>query len=208
MTAARAIVALAAALASCRSDMSQAPGSRAPDGEGAAPVGAPAGEAGEAGEATPADEATPAAKGDPEEGRLAGITAAHNIARSELDLPPLAWSPELAAFAAAWADTLQRGGCDLQHRPRSGPDAQRYGENIFSGSGFAPTAAQVVDAWVAERKDYDAKTGRCRGVCGHYTQVVWRKSQRVGCAMAACGETEVWVCNYDPPGNFMGQAAF
>ena len=66
----------------------------------------------------------------------------------------------------------------------------------------------VVETWAAELADYDAKKNRCKGVCGHYTQIVWRKSQRLGCGMASCGDTEVWVCNYDPPGNFLGQRPY
>jgi pathogenesis-related protein 1 len=150
----------------------------------------------------------PAAAKDAEPGRLAGITAAHNETRSELGLPALVWDAEVARFAQVWADKLKRRNCDLQHRPRKGADAQKYGENIFGAAGKQSSAAEVVGEWVAEVKDYDAKTNKCRGVCGHYTQVVWRKSQRLGCGMATCGDAEVWVCNYDPPGNFLGQRPY
>jgi pathogenesis-related protein 1 len=146
--------------------------------------------------------------GDPESGRLAGITAAHNAVRSPLGVPALTWAPEVAKFAQAWADKLKGQGCALKHRPHKGADAQKFGENVYSASGSAPTAGDVVDTWAAEVADYNAKTNRCKGVCGHYTQVVWRKSQRLGCGMASCGETEVWVCNYDPPGNFMGERPY
>ena len=148
------------------------------------------------------------ARGDPEQGRLAGITAAHNRVREPLGLPPLIWSDELAAYAQSWVDKLERKGCPLKHRPRTGPDAQRHGENIFSMTGQSATVNDVVDSWAAEVEQYDANTNRCKGVCGHYTQIVWRASQRVGCAMAACGDTEVWLCNYDPPGNFVGQRPY
>ena len=144
----------------------------------------------------------------PETGRLAGITAAHNRVRARLDIAPLEWSPELARFAQAWADKLARKDCRLQHRPPTGADKQRYGENIFSMSGDTPTADAVVDEWAAEVKDYNPKTHRCKGVCGHYTQVVWRNSLRLGCGMAACGATEVWVCNYDPAGNWDGERPY
>lgn len=183
-----ALVVAALALA-CRPDMSR---------EAARPAPADA-------DAKPAP-AEPASA--PEPGRLAGITEAHNQIRARLDIAPLAWSPELARYAQSWADKLSRSGCALQHRPRQGPDAQRYGENLFGASGQAATAEQVVAAWAAEVADYDARTGRCRGVCGHYTQVVWRDSQRLGCGVATCGDAEVWVCNYDPPGNFLGQKPY
>ncbi|MFY0532900.1 CAP domain-containing protein [Nannocystis pusilla] len=193
----------AAALA-CRPDVSRetaSPPARDPAGPPAttstsAPAPAPA--------SAPKPATAPAA--DPESGRLAGITAAHNRHRAQLDIAPLTWSPELARYAQKWADKLQRRRCDLQHRPRSGADAQRYGENLFGASGQAASAEQVVAAWVAEVAGYDAKTGRCRGVCGHYTQVMWRDSQRVGCGVATCGDAEVWVCNYDPPATSSGRS--
>lgn len=155
-----------------------------------------------------AEPAAAPAERDPESGRLVGITAAHNRVRAGLGIAPLTWSPALAEYARQWAEKLQRRGCDLQHRPRKGPDAQRHGENLYGSTGHSPTAAEVVETWAAEVRDYDPRSNTCKGVCGHYTQVVWRKSQRLGCAMAACGETEVWVCNYDPPGNFLGERPY
>lgn len=191
------LVALALALA-CRQEVSREtarpPADATPD---SAPAPSPAHK-----------QEKPAAEPAPEPGRLAGITAAHNRIRARLDIAPLTWSPELARYAQKWADKLQRRGCDLQHRPRSGPDAQRHGENLFGAGGQAATAEQVVDAWAAEVAGYNARTGRCKGVCGHYTQVVWRDSQRLGCGVATCGDAEVWVCNYDPPGNFLGQKPY
>lgn len=165
--------------------------------------GEPTSEAKSTGGSAPAE-----TRGDPEAGRLAGITAAHNRVREPLGLPPLVWSDELARYAQAWVDKLQRKGCPLQHRPRSGRDAQRHGENLFSMTGQTPTVEDVVGSWAAEVEQYDARSNRCKGVCGHYTQVVWRKSQRVGCAMATCGDTEIWSCNYDPPGNFVGERPY
>ena len=160
---------------------------------------------------SPAPGSSPApveARGEPEQGRLAGITAAHNRVRAPLELPALVWSDELARFAQTWANKLQRKGCQLQHRPGSGADAQRYGENIFSMTGQPASVADVVGSWAEEVQGYNARTNRCKGVCGHYTQIVWRASRRLGCAMATCGETEVWVCNYDPPGNFVGERPY
>ena len=36
------------------------------------------------------------------------------------------------------------------------------------------------------------------------TQFVWCKTHAVGCAVATDPRREVWVCNYDPPGNVIG----
>ncbi|MDC0668454.1 CAP domain-containing protein [Nannocystis radixulma] len=153
--------------------------------------------------ATPDDELEPRA--DPEPGPLRGITAAHNSVRAALGIPGLTWSPSVAQFAQQWADKLKAQGCIMQHRPFQGADAQKYGENIFSSWGYEPTAQDVVNDWVSEEADYDYETNTCSGVCGHYTQVVWRNSKRLGCGMAVCDDKQVWVCNYDPAGNIWGE---
>jgi hypothetical protein len=38
---------------------------------------------------------------------------------------------------------------------------------------------------------------------GHFTQLVWKAVQRVGCAYSRpnCGQGIVWACHYDPVGN-------
>jgi pathogenesis-related protein 1 len=79
-----------------------------------------------------------------------------------------------------------------------------YGENLFMIAGGSVTPDEVVQTWIAERGDYDPDTNRCAGVCGHYTQVVWRTTREVGCGMAFDSYRQVWVCEYDPPGNVAG----
>ncbi|MGH1343561.1 MAG: CAP domain-containing protein [Nannocystales bacterium] len=132
------------------------------------------------------------------------LVRVHNEARAAVGAPPLAWSSTVAATAEAWAGELASRGCDLEHST-GGP----YGENLYWSS--APQSPQaVVGSWTDEAAHYNARKNRCaRGeVCGHYTQVVWADSRNVGCAMASCGTAQVWVCNYDPPGNFVGQRPF
>ena len=71
--------------------------------------------------------------------------------------------------------------------------------------------SKVVDSWGGEKGFYDHTSNRCRAgkVCGHYTQVVWRDSTEVGCGMAVCANaSQVWVCNYRPPGNYVGQKPY
>ncbi|KAL0660141.1 hypothetical protein Bca4012_080726 [Brassica carinata] len=128
----------------------------------------------------------------------------HNALRAKLYLPPLKWSNSLARYATRWART-RRGDCNLIHS--GGP----YGENLFWGSGKGWTPKDAVVAWASERKFYDRRTYRCKanGDCLHYTQLVWKKSLRIGCATVFCmsGDTFI-ICNYDPPGNIVGQPPF
>jgi len=118
-------------------------------------------------------------------------------------LPDVVWDEDVAAVAQAWAD-----GCVFEHSDSP------YGENLYIGSG-TPSAADAIQAWADEAAMYDYATGGCSGVCGHYTQVVWRDTARIGCGFADCDAPQgvsfagrIWVCNYDPPGNFIGQQPY
>ncbi|TKW41957.1 hypothetical protein SEVIR_1G351700v4 [Setaria viridis] len=128
----------------------------------------------------------------------------HNAARRAVGLRPLKWDERLAGYARRYA-AARSGNCALEHS--HGP----YGENLFRGSGGAGwTPAAVVGAWVRERALYDARANACRGgggrgACGHYTQIVWRATTAVGCAIVPCGggRATFAVCSYNPPGNYV-----
>ena len=135
------------------------------------------------------------------------MLAAHNAARANVSppanppIPDLEWSMKVADTAQAHANK-----CRFQH------SSSLYGENIFATSSSA-TPQAVVDSWVSEKQYYNYGNNSCSDVCGHYTQVVWADSTKLGCAMANCtknsplggGDWELWVCNYDPPGNSGGK---
>ena len=153
--------------------------------------------------------------GDGEPAELAGITLAHNQIRDMVDtadpLPFLTWSNALAATAAAWAaqciDTDQPIGL-IDHNPgRSSGHPYYVGENIF-GSGGGATGPEAVQLWAAEGANYNYATGACNGICGHYTQVVWRTTLEVGCAIHDCPGLQFGnsiVCDYGPGGNSGGK---
>ncbi|KAK1268809.1 hypothetical protein QJS04_geneDACA013860 [Acorus gramineus] len=129
----------------------------------------------------------------------------HNVARAVLGLPPLAWDVRLARYASSYARKRRRD-CALVHS--DGP----YGENIFWGSGSGWTAAQAVKYWAAERAWYDYRGNSCAPgqKCGHYTQMVWRGTRRLGCDMVSCfgGRGVFVVCSYNPPGNYVGERPY
>ena len=155
---------------------------------------------------------------DPSEpGLLAGITAAHNSVRAGVvtspPLSPLSWDTSLAATAQAWAnqcvDVAAPAGL-IDHNPnRSAGHPWYVGENIYAST--APsTGAAAVTSWASEAIDYDYANNRCTPgrVCGHYTQLVWRTTTRVGCATSYCPALAFpysVVCNYGPGGNTGGR---
>ena len=168
---------------------------------------------------------------NPEPGRLAGITAAHNAARARVPtmtpLPPLTWSPEIAMVAQAYAEKLA-ASCSNTLVHSTSQERMGWGENLAMmggvGSGPAGSAQQAVDLWESELMCYtfgpfqSGTNATCSsecsryGGCGHYTQVVWRKTQRLGCGVGECtsgsSKKAFWVCNYDPPGNYLGQMPY
>src|SRR3954451_20897809 len=123
---------------------------------------------------------------------------AHNAIRARIGLAPLVWSPQLARVAQEWADHLISTR-ELRHQANN-----HYGENLYAISGGISSPAQVVKLWADEARNYDVRTNSCAGVCGHYTQIVWRATRAVGCAEATDRYRQVWVCEYDPPGNVVG----
>ncbi|SEH06095.1 RICIN domain-containing protein [Candidatus Venteria ishoeyi] len=139
-----------------------------------------------------------------------GVVAAHNQWRAEVGLSGLNWSDDIAAHAKEWAQVLESEAgtqtfCNMRHRDQN----RRYGENLAGGYRLSPQV--VVDMWASEKKDYDITTNRCAAgkVCGHYTQIVWKNSKQLGCATAQCGNgSQVWICNYNPPGNYVGQTPY
>ena len=130
------------------------------------------------------------------------LLQAHNSIRLNLGLAPLAWSDRLAARAQEWAQSLLAKG-DFRHDPKT-----PYGENLYEITGAQARPAEVVGASASEASDYDYRSNRCKGTCGHYTQIVWRGSKEVGCAAAGGIKRQIWVCEYDPPGNVIGQRPY
>ena len=140
---------------------------------------------------------------------MKGMVARHNYWRQKVDVPPLVWSDEVAKTAQRWANELAKRGCEMEHSQGKGEFANGYGENLYWSDGMANTPDKIVDSWASEIEFFNEGTGKCKGgVCGHYTQVVWKKTTAVGCAMAKCGSQEIWVCNYNPPGNYVGQKPY
>lgn len=144
------------------------------------------------------------------------ILNAHNAWRTELGIPPLTWSADLASYAQQWVNEIvSNRDCQLQHRPQveNDPWQLKFGENIFAGGGtnWIPTVLDAVASWGEEKTGFNFDTKECKDgeTCGHYTQLIWSSTKQIGCAVAQCPDgNAIIVCNYDPGGNISGEKPY
>ena len=74
---------------------------------------------------------------------------------------------------------------------------------------FSADFGNVVDLWYDEVEYYDfddpgTSTDPSKAI-GHFTQVVWKGSTKLGCGVASCPSGQVVVCQYSAAGNYLGQ---
>ena len=139
----------------------------------------------------------------------ARIVAAHNAERARAGVAPLSWDNALGAAAAAYARqmalTSRFAHSDRKARPGTG-------ENLWMGSRGAYSVETMIGGWSSEKRWFRAgvfpnvsRTGNWADV-GHYTQMIWPATSRVGCALASTARTDYLVCRYANKGNVDGRA--
>ena len=138
----------------------------------------------------------------------ARVLAAHNSERARVQLPLLGWDNALGTSAAAYAQQMAMTGA-FQHSNRKARPG--VGENLWMGTRGAFSVEQMVGAWASEKRMFRpgvfpevTTTGNWADV-GHYTQMIWPTTLRVGCALASTARTDYLVCHYSPAGNIDGR---
>ncbi|XP_039277629.1 venom allergen 5-like [Nilaparvata lugens] len=158
---------------------------------------------------------------------ISDVIQAHNDYRATValrqldDQPPaqnmqeMTWDNKLAERAQYWADQ-----CNFKHDENR---EKKTGQNlyiIYYGGSHAErqhnfTAA--IKSWYDENQYYKYKklqkgdSRDPRTQTGHYTQVVWANTNKVGCGFASYYHTGkkqdqiLYVCNYAPAGNYEGE---
>jgi len=160
-------------------------------------------------------------------GRTAGVTAAkgkptersstsrcqfnqdatdrHNKYRLAHGAKPLILDAKLSQHAQNYAEKLANS-CTFQH---SGDP--NYGENLYwawsSDPSFSLKGCEAVDSWYEESlHSYNYAEEPTDTESGHFTQLVWKRSERLGVGLArSSAGRHVVVMKYDPPGNYVGQ---
>merc|ERR550532_1481163 len=87
---------------------------------------------------------------------------------------------------------------------------QELGENLFcSWSSNAKAKCpgnKPVDSWYSEIKKYEFGKEPTSMGTGHFTQVVWKTTKKMGIAKARTNSGKIIVvANYEPAGNWIGQ---
>jgi len=142
----------------------------------------------------------------------------HNIHRANHSAPPLTWNQDLANIASTIAQS-----CVFGHNVAAGGGG--YGQNIAAGTPAHQVGAAISNEFYTGEEPLFGKLGLYGeanptddfGRWGHFTQLVWKDTQSVGCATQHCpggvgktgGGVEPYftVCNYEKPGNVEGEYA-
>jgi uncharacterized protein YkwD len=147
-----------------------------------------------------------------------------NQARADVmaNEPPLTWNPIAAQVALAYAQQ-----CNYLHNPNLQSDYKSAGGTTSAGENIAAGAPTLTIAganmgWIDDEKPaYTYATNSCNTSiapeCGHYTQIVWKTTTSVGCALVTCNTNSPFntakygtkwgyaVCDYAPAGNIVDQ---
>lgn len=125
----------------------------------------------------------------------------HNLYRRNVTPPAsdmcyMEWNEKLAKDATAWAKL-----CKFEHGFVDGSDFA--GQNLYMG--WDKQGVRAVRLWYEEYNFYDIHQVKCSPEknCGHYTQMVWAQSRRLGCGVARCDNSFYVVCHYSPRGNLV-----
>ncbi|KAL0490404.1 peptidase inhibitor PI16 [Acrasis kona] len=135
----------------------------------------------------------------------------HNYYRSMVspaaaNMQPVVWDEAVANFVKNYAKSCPGSGNTVPHNPSRIINGVYAGENIYSSTAsMALTTPQR--SWNNEKNNYNFDTKACSGVCGHYTQLVWAKSTKIGCVKVKCDSKKYkynYICDYVPGGNING----
>ncbi|RVE71019.1 hypothetical protein OJAV_G00070440 [Oryzias javanicus] len=130
------------------------------------------------------------------------------VSPSAAAMLPLKWDANLKLIAESYASK-----CIWQHNP----DLEDTGENLFAGTGELDLR-EALEKWFLERLYFTYENNSCDDdkMCGHYTQMVWADTHRIGCAVHLCNTVDnlewsnvhLLVCNYFPAGNYEDQRPY
>ena len=132
----------------------------------------------------------------------------HNEYRKEHDADDLQLDTELIKIAENYAKKLadeNRTG----HSGNKNSKGESLGENLYHWWGpknlITDQENDAVRLWYEEIDLYDFDKGCYQQGTGHFTQLIWKDTKKVGCAAARDASSTILkvVCNYYPMGNIV-----
>lgn len=161
----------------------------------------------------PAESPSPAPA--PATGYAGVVVQHHNYHRSNHSAVDIEWDEGLASTAAKIAAT-----CVYEHNTEM--DGGGYGQNIAAGVDADGVARVITDMFYNGEVNYytnlygeDSPDMSNFEKWGHFSQIVWQETTKVGCATQYCSgglantganvPPHFTVCNYNPPGNFANE---
>ncbi|XP_023246572.1 venom allergen 3-like [Copidosoma floridanum] len=126
----------------------------------------------------------------------------------------LVWDNEIARIAQHWADQ-----CNYKHdQCKNTLKEEHVGQNIAyewtTGDFKTIKVEKLIMNWYNEVDSFDGRTlqGISGKAVGHYTQMVWSKTNKIGCGAVRYYDgdrkTLYLVCNYGPGGNMYGEKVY
>jgi hypothetical protein len=142
---------------------------------------------------------------------MTDLLNAHNAKRALHCTPKLQWDQAIADAALAWAKKCTNTHESQDAHPVN-PNPSQWGENLmtFRPAGQTKDADALQNSWYCEINWYKFEAPKWAGgskngcdppVNGHFTQLVWKDTTKVGCAKTQCSFGDYWVCKYSKPGN-------
>lgn len=131
----------------------------------------------------------------------------HNDFRSIHQVSEVVWNEDLAQDAEDWARHLADNNL-FDHATNL--QQLQQGENLYwSSRETTEPCTDAIKAFYEEIKDYDFDNPGFSDKTGHFTQVVWKATTKIG----AAGKTRadgsfIVVVRYSPPGNLVPENSF
>jgi pathogenesis-related protein 1 len=149
------------------------------------------------------------------------ILSTHNSVRAAVKIPSqFVWDDIIVTRLKNYFYEMYREGNLPSGTMIGHTSITNQGENIFASTASftATSGATIVNAWASEKNYYTYGKFAVQNAadnsqwcnqpapqgCGHYTQIVWESSTRLGCIQVKTDTTTykyATVCGYTTPGN-------
>lgn len=134
-----------------------------------------------------------------------------NCYRNYHQATDVVWDDNVASNAQEWANYLANNN-KFTH------SNSQFGENLFAMSSTSLPKEQTsvidraIDSWYSEEENYDYSHPGFDSTTGHFTQLVWLSTRKIGTGFAISNngamKRAIVVMQFDPPGNMNSASIF